>query len=243
VRIHHRPLLGAVDIKGQRRTVALVLWCVVIAACAQPSGKQQTGGITMDKETLARRVEPLGKEIAGMIREPRSTLEQRPTPFFKDGAIYIVTYPGKFDPRTLVIGTADGQVTTFLSNQPAEFIKVAKKAGVDLSTPELRTEYVKTFLETTRDFKLPFRLINKFEDLKPPNAPSPEQTAEYNRLKTKYANIIHPLKLEGAGPWQFTGFAQRGPSLVQIVGTLGKDGEIQSSDKVLETSEVIAYSH
>lgn len=197
----------------------------------------------MDKETLAKRTEPFGKEVAAMIREPRSTLEQRPTPFFKDGAIYIVTYPGKFDPRTLVIGASDGEVTGFLASQPAEFMKLAKKAGVDLSKPDLRMEYIRAFLETTRDFKLPFRLINQFGDLKPPNAPTPEQTAEYNRLQAKYGNLIHPPKLEGQGPWQFTGFAQRGASLVQIAGTLNKDGEIQTTDKPLETSEVIAYSH
>lgn len=230
---------------GRFSVLASALVWVGVSACAiltQVAWHQQREVLAMDKDTLAKRVEPYGQGLAAMIREPQSTTQKRGTPFFKHGTIYIVTYPGKSDPRTLVIGCADPDFTNFLANQPAEFANLANHAGVDLSTPGLRLDYVVTFLETTRDFKTPFRLISRFEDLKPPNAPRPEHLAEYDRLKAKYDNVILPPKLSGEGPWKFTGFAQRGASLVEISATLHADGRVEAADKVLETGEVIAYS-
>jgi hypothetical protein len=220
---------------------AVVLLFCLLALAGQTNDAQKKGLVMMDKEKLAQRVELVSKELAAVTRADRTTIEQIETPFFRRGAIYRVVHLGEFRPMAFTVGIAEPDFTTLLPLNPKGFAELAGKAEFrlpDSSKEQLR--YVVTFLETTRSFSENFRILQKFDDIELIPNPTDEEKQAYESLKAKYASAIQPPNF--TGDVQVTAFAVKRRNLVKINARFSADGNIETTETILEENIPIAFT-
>ena len=104
----------------------------------------------------------------------------------------------------LVFGCADPDFTVPLAHNPEGFFQLAEKAGLDLSSAELRLGYVQTFLETTGDLSQRFQVLRSYSEIKIINRASDEEVARYKQLEGKFGSVIQPPKVSDQPPWSVT---------------------------------------
>jgi hypothetical protein len=233
----------------RRRLLLLLAFGLPQLACSQnknqpatPAQSKRENTKMPNREELAKLIDAHTPGLGALLQQPGTTVERLQTPYLRNGTIDIVTAFSNSGPRTLAVGIT-GQKAHLLAGAPAAFLEFARAAQVQLDTASLRSAYIRAYLELTRQFHLTFRIIDSFDTLKPPNKPDARQTALYAQYLAQYAPIIKPPTLSSTEPWVYSCFAQRGESLVQITATLSPDARIAAVDRILETSDVIAYSH
>lgn len=203
-------------------------------ACLQ-SDAQKKGLAMIDKEELARRIEPISDGLAPIVRLEATEIKQTETPFFKHGEIYRVIYLGGSHPIVFTVGTAQSDFTTMLPLNPKGFMELKEKAGLrKFESNKEALKYVVTFLETTRSFSENFLIIEKFDDIDLIPKPTDEEKQKYETLKGKFATIIQPPQISGNSPWEVTVFVIKQRSLVKINAKLSGDGNIETTETILE---------
>lgn len=222
----------------------LIVLIVLLPSFACLRGDAQKKGLAMiDKEELARRIEPISDGLAPLVKLEETKIEQIETPFFKHGDIYRVIYLGGSHPIVFTVGTTETDFTTMLPLNPKGFMELKDKAGLrSFETNKEALKYVVTFLETTRSFSENFRIIEKFDDIDLIPKPTEEEKQKYEDLKEKLATVIQPPKISGSSPWEATIFAIKRRSLVKINAKLSSDGNIETTETVLEETLPIPVS-
>ena len=195
----------------------------------------------IDKDSLAKRVDPSNGDAARMIRAERTEIHQYETRFFRQGSIYQVIYFLPQHPVIMVFGLAEKDFTVSLANNPGGFFQLVEKAGLDLSSPELRGAYVETFLATTRNQSTRFQVLRNFNEIEIITRASDEEVARYKQLEGKFGPAIRPPKVSDQTPWTVSLFALKAQDLVEIQAKLFPDGTLETAITVLEKKMPIDY--
>lgn len=211
-------------------------------ACLR-SDAQKKGLSMIEKEELARRIEPISDGLAPIVRLEATEIKQLPTPFFKHGEIYQVINLGRTRPMVFTVGTAQAEFTVMLPLNPKGFMELRDKAGLrPFETNKEALQYVVTFLETTRSFSENFRIIEKFDDINLIPKPTEEEKQKYEELKGKFSTVIQAPKISGSSSWEAVVFTIKKRSLVKINAKLSSDGDIETSETVLEETLPIPFT-
>jgi len=198
--------------------------------------------VIMDKETLAKRVETISEELGGIVRSDATTVEKIETPFLRNGAIYRVAHLGKYRPMGFTVGIAEPDFTVLLPLNPKGFMELKEKAQIELSdSADERLKYVISFLEATRSFSQKFQILHKFDDIDLIPKPSDEEMEGYEKLKGKYVKLIEPPHF--ADDSKVVVFAIKQQSLVKIEGAVASNGDIKTSEDVLEPKLPIPFTY
>lgn len=188
----------------------------------------------MDKETLAQRMAPISEIAAATLREPETEMAQYPTPFLASAAIYRVIKRGRYRPTGMQIGCAGEDFTVSLLNNPEGFHELAKRGGLLLDTEQKRINYLRVFLDTTRDPETRLFFLSRLDGVawEPPQGPDGEQRLQ--AFREKYQGVIGPPQATPAPPWQVRVFGVLDHDLVEFVGHIAADGALRVETKVLE---------
>lgn len=192
-----------------------------------------------DKAIVAKRLAPLGALVADLVQRSNTEVRQLETPFLQRGEIYRVIHLAENHPVGFTAGWVDPDFAVMLPRNPQGFAELTARGGLRLDTPERRLTYVRTFLETTRDFRLPFQIARSFADLEVIPRATPEQRDRYEQLRKKYEPVIKAPALAGDGPWKGTVFVLKGQALVQLDVTLSPGGKLEIAEEVLEKELLI----
>jgi hypothetical protein len=224
------------------KIIVFVVWLLAVAS--QPNDAQKKKGLNMiDKEKLAERIESVSDGLAPIVRLEETKIEQTETPFFKRGEIYTVIYLGGSHPIVFTVGTAQENFTVMLPLNPKGFMELKEKAGLRrFESNKEALQYVMTFLKTTRSFSENFLIIEKFDDIDSIPQPSDEEKQKQETLKNKFATVIEPPKISGSSPWKAVVYVIKRRSLVKINAELSPNGNIETTETVLEEVLPIPYT-
>ncbi len=208
------------------------------------NGQQQSRKdklVIMDKETLAKRVAAVSDGLDEIVRSENTTIDRVETPFFRNGNIFRVVHLGDFHPMGFTVGISD-DFTIMLPSNPQGFMELKNKAGLKLTdSPNERVEYVVTFLNTTRSFSQKFQILDSFEDVDLIPQASDAEKADFQALEAKYAKVIKPPHFSGDS--NVIVFAVKQLSLVRIDNHIEENGDIKSTETVLEKALPIAFTY
>lgn len=224
------------------KIIVFVVWLLAVAS--QPNDAQKKKGLNMiDKEKLAERIESVSDGLAPIVRLEETKIEQTETPFFKRGEIYTVIYLGGSHPIVFTVGTGQENFTVMLPLNPKGFMELKEKAGLRrFESNKEALQYVMTFLKTTRSFSENFLIIEKFDDIDSIPQPSDEEKQKQETLKNKFATVIEPPKISGSSPWKAVVYVIKRRSLVKINAELSANGNIETTETVLEEVLPIPYT-
>lgn len=213
-------------------------WCcvLIVAGAAAP----QAGNMA-DKQVLAKKVETIDAYHAQMVLAPTSSIEDVATPFLKHGAIYKVTYRLPQRPVVFTVGALDTDGAVLLSGRAREYWVFTRKAELNLTSDDLRTAYLRTFLEVTRSFGERFQILESAADLQGRPGAGGDEAARLSTIQARYQGVIRTPRVTGRGPWAMTVFALRGENLVRIQLTLLASGSVQTNESTLEHNLPIPY--
>ncbi len=229
------------------KVIVLVIWLLAFAQQpndAQKKGSVQKKGLVMiDREKLAKRIEPLSEGLSAVTRLEETKIEQLETPFFSRGAIYRLIHLGGSHPIVFTVGTAEPDFAVLLPLNPKGFMELKEKAGFrKFESNKEVLRYAVTFLETTRSFSENFRIIEKFDDIDLISQPKDEERQKQDSLRDKFAPVIQPPQVSGNSPWKVTVFAVRKKSLVKINAEFPADGNIETTETVLEADLPVSFA-
>lgn len=188
----------------------------------------------LTRQELTQRAASLGNPILTTLEKPETVVERMPTGYFLDGGIYRVSTRPPDRPRTYVLGVWGKNEIIVLNNEPDAFFKLAANAGLKLTAGGDYVDYVKAFLDSTRDYTGGIQVLNKIDESWWLPKPTPEEARRREEVTAKYTHLVEAPKSSQESNSSVIVYCIRDRNLLRMKAKVENDGKIRISEDLLE---------
>lgn len=218
--------------------IAFAATNLVTSSDAQTQRRQGSKGsfimIDLTRQELTQRAARLGSPVHSALEKSETVVERVPTPFFANAAIYRVSTRPPDRPRLYVLGVWGKDGIKVLNNDPKGFFELAANGGLKLTTGADYVDYVKTFLNSTRDYTGGVQVLDKIEDSWWLPNPTPEEKRKREDVIAKYAKVVEAPKLSRDSMSTVIVYCIRDLALLRLSAKVEGNGHVEIAEDVLE---------
>lgn len=207
------------------------------------SAKQVKKTMSTDIKTqLAQAVEPINNSYSELILDEMTEIETYPQSFLSTYQIYKVEHFNPHHPIVFYVGFATNKAAYLLTDNTANYIKLAQADNINFDNKEKAIEYVKAYLEVARSMSNLTYLVNSVDDVEFRPDLDDEETEIQNDFITKYRSIItQPTAKSTINGYLVTAYIINEQTLNEQQITVRRNGQIVTETKTLATDLPLIY--